>query len=507
MEKTKNPRTLKPWVKWVGRIFIAGVAGGAAWLFWPKISQSTGNADLVGGIDNFIGWAPGIAMNEGLDVNEESRMYKDFGLALKINVLGEVDQQIAALKSGDVDFIFTTTDISPIVMDEGTDLVQIEAQQFLEIVDSRGGDVLVVDQSITSIEQLRGKKIACALGWPSNTMLDLILKAGGLSENDVNIVNFASPIQAKDAYISRNVDACVVWSPDNFVCLDARPSRELVTTAEMPNTIVDVFVAKKATLEKKKDAFIKLAKAWLTANAEVQNQNKYEWAASGYKKAFQAEESINDLAEGLKSFRFATYGDNVNFFGLNPEYTGITGSDIYNKMARVYKNGYGNNLKNVTPWGKASNTSIIEELSSVMDGDIHKSEGKFTFTAASEEARNAHAIITKHMTVNFGVNSANLTPEEESSIRSFIGSTANEFAGMRIRIEGNTDSTGSREYNIKLSEQRAQSVADYLVREYSFDPNRFIIVGNGPDKPIASNESEDGRAQNRRTDFKFLPAR
>jgi NitT/TauT family transport system substrate-binding protein len=78
---------------------------------------------------------------------------------------------------------------------------------------------------------------------------------------------------------------------------------------------------------------------------------------------------------------------------------------------------------------------------------------------------------------------------------------------MRIRIEGNTDITGSRELNIKLSKERAQAVADYLISEYRFDPNRFIIVGNGPDKPIASNDTEAGRAKNRRTDFEFLPAK
>jgi NitT/TauT family transport system substrate-binding protein len=141
-----------------------------------------------------------------------------------------------------------------------------------------------------------------------------------------------------------------------------------------------------------------------------------------------------------------------------------------------------------------------------MDEDIHKGEGKFTFTAATEETKKAPAIMTKRMTVNFAVNSSRLAPEEERSIRSFIGSTANEFAGMRIRIEGNTDITGSRELNIKLSKDRAQAVANYLINEYRFDPNRFIIVGNGPDKPIASNETEACRAKNRRTDFEFLPA-
>ena len=182
MTRTKNPIQLRSWVKWtLGIIAATGVAAG---VYFGIPTKSSKNADLVGGIDNFLGWAPGIAMNEGLEVNKDSRMYKDFGLALEINVLGEVDQQIAALKSGDVDFIFTTTDISPIIMDEGSDLVQIEAQQFLALVDSRGGDALVVDQSIQSIEQLRGKKIACALGWPSNTMLDIILKAGGLTEKE-----------------------------------------------------------------------------------------------------------------------------------------------------------------------------------------------------------------------------------------------------------------------------------------------------------------------------------
>ena len=77
---------------------------------------------------------------------------------------------------------------------------------------------------------------------------------------------------------------------------------------------------------------------------------------------------------------------------------------------------------------------------------------------------------------------------------------------MRIRIEGNTDITGSRDLNVKLSKERAQAVADYLVSEYNFDPNRFVIVGNGPDKPIASNDTEAGRAKNRRTDFEFLSA-
>jgi len=75
---------------------------------------------------------------------------------------------------------------------------------------------------------------------------------------------------------------------------------------------------------------------------------------------------------------------------------------------------------------------------------------------------------------------------------------------MRVRIEGNTDIIGSAAMNRELSYKRARSVGDYLVKTYNFDPNRFIIVGNGPDKPVADNNTEEGRAANRRTEFQLL---
>jgi len=86
----------------------------------------------------------------------------------------------------------------------------------------------------------------------------------------------------------------------------------------------------------------------------------------------------------------------------------------------------------------------------------------------------------------------------------FFSNTAREFAGARIRIEGNTDSIGSRDSNVKLSWRRANAVANYLVNKYGFDRNRFVIIGNGPDKPVADNNTDEGRAKNRRTDFALL---
>ena len=61
--------------------------------------------------------------------------------------------------------------------------------------------------------------------------------------------------------------------------------------------------------------------------------------------------------------------------------------------------------------------------------------------------------------------------------------------------------------NMNLSQLRAKAVVEYLIGQYNMDVNRFVIVGNGPDKPVAgceSNDSADCRAKNRRTDFQLI---
>jgi NitT/TauT family transport system substrate-binding protein len=74
-------------------------------------------------------------------------------------------------------------------------------------------------------------------------------------------------------------------------------------------------------------------------------------------------------------------------------------------------------------------------------------------------------------------------------------------------VSGNTDSTGSRETNMRISRARAQAVVDYLVSQWEFDKARFQVVGNGPDSPLCNERNpgaeglslEDCRAANRST--------
>lgn len=487
-------------------VIILSVVGAGAYFGSPYLSKIAGgkSADLVGGVNKFAGFAPGIEMNGGMKPNKESRMYKEFGLKLELQHYEDLAILSSGLLNGNLDFIFTTTDITPISMDGSSELAKMSVAQFLKIDDSRGADLFIVDESIKTIADLKGKKVACALGWPSNTLLAKTLEAGGLTENDITILRMGDPSAAKNAYLTKEADACVVWSPDDIQCMKDRASRVLTSTQYMPNIIMDGFVARKEVLEKKHDEFVKLSEAWLTANSEMVIEGNMEKAAKAFKLAFNVEDNVSDIVDGMKLIHFATYGDNLNFFGLSTDFTGITGQMLYNGMARIYKNGYGNNLTNITSWANASYPNIVQDIKKLTNSGNQVGEGQVKFTPVTSTIASAPATFNKKLTVNFETNSYVLTPNEKQRINREIGQSALDFSGFRMRVEGNTDDTGNRNSNIELSRKRAQSVANYLVSEYNFDSNRFIIIGNGPDKPVSNNDTEEGKAANRRTDFEFI---
>ena len=78
-----------------------------------------------------------------------------------------------------------------------------------------------------------------------------------------------------------------------------------------------------------------------------------------------------------------------------------------------------------------------------------------------------------------------------------------ENPSLKIEISGHTDNTGTPEYNLGLSDQRAASVTDYL-STHGVSPERMTSRGYGITRPLATNETEEGRATNRRTELKII---
>ena len=98
----------------------------------------------------------------------------------------------------------------------------------------------------------------------------------------------------------------------------------------------------------------------------------------------------------------------------------------------------------------------------------------------------------------FDVDKAALKPASKENLAS-LAVILNKYDDTEILLEGHTDATGSEEHNLSLSRSRSQSVANYLAGEKVME-TRFTIMGYGEAQPIASNESTEGRAMNRRVE-------
>lgn len=106
--------------------------------------------------------------------------------------------------------------------------------------------------------------------------------------------------------------------------------------------------------------------------------------------------------------------------------------------------------------------------------------------------------ITFREGIQFALNSSELSETSKSNLTE-LATTLKKYEDTNILIEGHTDVTGTREYNMDLSDERAESVADFL-KDLGVARKRMNTEGYGPDQPVADNESEYGRQQNRRVE-------
>ena len=94
--------------------------------------------------------------------------------------------------------------------------------------------------------------------------------------------------------------------------------------------------------------------------------------------------------------------------------------------------------------------------------------------------------------------------EQSSPELKELGAFLKDNPDLYIELSGHTDNQGTAEYNKALSERRAEAVKKYLITVEKIEPRRISTLGAGTNSPIASNDTEEGRAQNRRTEFKIV---
>ena len=126
--------------------------------------------------------------------------------------------------------------------------------------------------------------------------------------------------------------------------------------------------------------------------------------------------------------------------------------------------------------------------------------------AAKAPSSSDRAILNKQIQVHFTPGSDEIMPGSYFVLDS-LGETMTAFGHTYLRIEGNTDSTGSPTANMTLSERRALAVKNYVLQNFpGITAERFQTIGHGAANPVADNTTEGGRQMNRRTDIKVVLA-
>jgi NitT/TauT family transport system substrate-binding protein len=458
------------------------------------------NRPLVVGINTWAGHSPGIVFNNGMEPNAGSQYKSKYNMDVKFVLLEDPAAKLAAFRSGEIDIMWNTVDNwareASVLAEQNQKAKSIIMQDW-----SRGGDGIVSLATIKSVEDLKGHKIACTQFTPSHFLLLYLLSQSGLTPDEradveKNIIFMTDAPAAAAAFKAKSVDAAVTWEPDLSGAVAARgaDAHVLVSTQAATNIIADTLCARQEVIDQAPETVRDFVRGWLDGIEMIKNNPNpsYEVVARALKLDT---DTVSGMLSGLK---LTPYADNAQFYGLTgakAHYDTLfdTAFVIWRKKGLVTKSVDAKNWADTRflqavaayyPGQKVEEAPVVAKAPSDKDVPILHQQIQIQFTPGSDEIMpGSYLLLDK------------------------LGETMTSFGSTVLRIEGNTDTTGTQAVNLPLSEKRAQSVKNYIVKNFpNIPPTRFQTIGRGSSNPIAENSTEAGRQQNRRTDIKVILA-
>ncbi len=467
-----------------------------------KSSAAVGTAGLSRtlkvGINTWAGHAPGIVANMGMKPGNPNSIYKKkYGLGVEFVLLEDPSAKLAAFIKGDIDIMWDTVDS---YAREASELAEkgLKARSIIQEDWSRGGDGVVSLKTIKSVEDLKGKKIATTKFTPSHWLLLFLLSQSGLSPQDKqeiekNLVYTAEAPQAAAMFKAGKVDAAVTWEPDLSGAVAARENEAhiLVSTTAATNVIADTLVARQQLVDEAPKAAQDFVAGWLDAISMMKEdpQGTNAIVAEALKL------SPDDVSGMLSGLKLTAFADNAQFYGLSGQKSHF--DSLFNGAFVIWrKKGVVTKVVDAADW---KDDRFVAALAPLYKSQ--KVEESFAFK--DKPKLNDRAIVNKSLSIHFTTGSDEIMPGSFFTLDS-LGETMLAFGNTYLQVEGNTDSRGSAAVNKTLSQKRAEAVTVYLQKNFNIEPKRFVAVGKGSANPVAPNETEDGRALNRRTDIKVV---
>lgn len=443
-------------------------------------------------LDEWIGWKPILDANGGLETQPGS-IYDKLGLQLKIAIINDATQSSNALIKGDLSGSGYTVNrfafLYPKFKESNVEVIMPYITNT-----STGGDGIIAKQGINRIEDLVGKKIGVPRFSEAQTLIEWLMKKSSLTDAQIkeirkNMVMFDTPDDAAKAFFGNQLDAAATWQPYLTQAEQSSNAKVLFSTKNATNLILDGVVFRKDYMDSHPNEISKFIEGALQAS------KLYTTDFDTIKDTMPMFSTFtdDDIKSMLGDATLTDCATNV------PVLNGIA-QTLFADMSDIWASIGEKSDK--TAASKLFTSTMIKELTGKFPVEKPK-EVKFTEEQRQEAKTqdNNKALLSKKLTITFDTGSASISPQSYGVLNDFAN-TAKILDGTIIQIEGNTDNVGSIEDNRILSERRAKSIATYLQYQ-GVTPTRFVVIGNGPNKPIADNNTENGKAANRRTEIYF----
>ena len=456
-------------------------------------NPSSNNDKIVITLDEWIGWKSLLDANGGLTTKSGS-IYGKMGLNVEFVVSNDATASSNMLIKGDsVGAGYTVNRYAFLNQKFKDSKVPVKMVYITNF--SNGGDGIISKSSMSNVTDLVGKKIAIPEFSEAQTLVEWLIEASDLTENQKksirsNYILVETPDDAARVFFAGEADAAATWEPYLTDAQNTAGAKVFFDTSEATNLILDGLVFREDFLKTHSDEIEKLIDGALQAADMYTTDFKAIREMPLFAEATEAD--IIDMASGAK---LATWNQNMSlltdeaitmFSDMSSIWLSIGEKANPNDAQTAFDSQYMETLRS-----KYADEEV-EEVVTFNEEDRNK----------AEEKDNTLALLSKSLTINFGGDSAVIQADSYKALNEFAA-IAKNLNGIYIQVEGNTaDVGGGPESGKTLSEERARAIALYLEAQ-GINPERFIIIGNGASNPKASNDTEEGRIQNRRTDIFF----
>ena len=279
-------------------IWVLNIAAAVALIATPACQKKETAPTYRIGLGPWVGFGP-------FYLAEQKGYFKDAGIQVDLIVLTGLSERNSALKSGRVDGLAAPVDY--FVLSAGNNLTTTIV---MAVDESVGGDGIVANNSIQNIHDLIGKRVAFQRGLPSEFFLRALLQQNNINFNQLKTTDMETS-QGGAAFISKQVDAAVLWEPWLSKARDDGHGHILASSKEYPNLIVDCLAFNQSVISQHPEDVQKIVNAVLKA-IEYWKQNP-EDADRIMAPYFQVD--AGKYAQILSGARFADMARNKVYFG------------------------------------------------------------------------------------------------------------------------------------------------------------------------------------------------